>query len=224
MRPPTGIQASWLRRLLRAVLAALVLSVPVAVLALLVRERFDPLIDADAVTTVAATDITRSRGMGTFWIVVQAVTQPTWLYVVAFAVTAWVGFGRRVRSRALWAAVTMVFAWNFGVLVKVVVHRARPVVADPISHAAGYSFPSGHAFNATVVVVTMWLLLSPLVRAKGRRRYAVVLGCAVVLLAGMDRVFLGVHFLSDVVAGVLLGAGITVGSWHGFIGRWAPVR
>jgi undecaprenyl-diphosphatase len=105
-----------------------------------------------------------------------------------------------------------------GLLLKVLVQRARPVIDEPLSHAPGYSFPSGHAFNAAVVATVVVLLLWPVLSKPGRR-LVMVLAVLGVLVIGLDRVFLGVHFASDVVAGWVLGFGISLASWVGFIGR-----
>ena len=114
----------------------------------------------------------------------------------------------------------MMVAWNVGLLAKALVGRARPIVDDPISHSPGYSFPSGHAYNVAVVATVVIFLLWPVLSQVGRR---VSVGLAVVfaLVVGLDRLFLGVHFPSDVVAGYVLGVGITFSSWLGFIGKTA---
>jgi undecaprenyl-diphosphatase len=94
------------------------------------------------------------------------------------------------------------------------------VVQDPISHAPGYSFPSGHAFNIAVVATVMVFLLWPLLSRTGRR-VAVTVAVVVVLVVGLDRLMVGAHFPSDVLAGYVLGVGITFSSWLGFIGKKA---
>jgi membrane-associated phospholipid phosphatase len=114
----------------------------------------------------------------------------------------------------------MMVAWNVGLLAKALVGRARPIVEDPISHSPGYSFPSGHAYNVSVVATVVVFLLWPLLTQAGRR-VSVALAVLFALLVGLDRIFLGVHFPSDVVAGYVLGVGITFSSWLGFIGRTA---
>ena len=53
------------------------------------------------------------------------------------------------------------------------------------------------------------------------RKAAVATAVAVAVVVGLDRMFLGVHFPSDVLAGLLLGVGITFSSWIGFIGKTA---
>jgi membrane-associated phospholipid phosphatase len=205
-------------RIGRGVLAMVLFAVPVALLAFAVREQFDPVVHADNAVIKAATDATRSAGTVDLWLAVQRATQPSLLYCLATPVCLWAWLAKGLRTRAIWAFVTMMVAWNVGLLIKLLVQRARPVVQDPISHSPGYSFPSGHAFNAAVIATALVFLLWPLLGRVGRRVTSAVAVLAV-LVVGLDRVFLGVHFPSDVLAGFLLGGGITFSSWLGFLGR-----
>jgi YegS/Rv2252/BmrU family lipid kinase len=78
-----------------------------------------------------------------------------------------------------------------------------------------YSFPSGHAAGIAGAVGVTIVLTRMLVRRRGVRRLVLVIALVVGLLVGADRIFLGVHNLSDVVAGYLLGAGIVL-AWLAF--------
>jgi len=214
------VVASRWPRLLRGVAAMLLFAIPVALLGFAVRQQFDPLIRLDNDLIRRATGFTRAHGTVEALLALQAVSQPFLMYVLATVVAVWAWVGRSLRSRALWAFVTMMVAWNIGLLAKVLVRRSRPVLDDPISHSPGYSFPSGHAFNIAVVSTVLVFLLWPLLSVAGRR-IAVVVAVVVALVVGLDRMFLGVHFPSDVLAGFVLGVGITFSSWLGFIGRTA---
>lgn len=87
--------------------------------------------------------------------------------------------------------------------VKLLVDRPRPDVDHPVATAFGSSFPSGHALGSTVVYGAVLLAFLPLVR---RRRAAAVAATGLVVLAiGASRILLGVHFVSDVVGGHVLG-------------------
>jgi undecaprenyl-diphosphatase len=111
----------------------------------------------------------------------------------------------------------MLVGWFLGFLVKLLVQRARPVVSDPVSHAPGYSFPSGHAFNAALATTVVLILLWPLLGATARRVGPAV-GAVVVPITCLDRVFLGVHFPSDVVGGVILALALAGASYVGYRG------
>jgi undecaprenyl-diphosphatase len=211
-------QGSRTKRLARGALAMVLFVVPVTLLGFAVRQQFDPLIRFDNAVIRNATDFTRENGFADVLLGLQSVSRPFLLYILASALALWAWVAKGLRSRALWAFVTMMVAWNIGLLVKVLVGRARPIVDDPISHSPGYSFPSGHAFNVAVVSTVVVFLLWPLLSSLGHR-VSVVLAVVFSLVVGLDRLFLGVHFPSDVLAGYVLGVGITFSSWLGFIGR-----
>ena len=103
---------------------------------------------------------------------------------------------------------------------KGLVQRARPVVDDALEHAPGSSFPSGHATNTAAAALTLTLLVWPLLGRRGRVVVPVVAG-TVTLITAADRVFLGVHYPSDVVAGMLLGTAMAGASYLGYQG-WSP--
>lgn len=210
------------RRLVRAVVYAVVVAVPLAVLAYLVRTSFDPLIDLDRRVSVWATDLTRAhdglRALAETW---ELISQPWVMYVVLgvpVCLLAWFRF--HLRTRAWWAIATMATGWAVAVLLKLVVQRARPDIEQPFATHSGYSFPSGHATNNAIVVTTLALLMWPVLPRLARRVVAVV-GALWVLTTCVDRLFMGAHYLSDVAAGVLLGCGLAIASYAGYRG-WSP--
>lgn len=95
----------------------------------------------------------------------------------------------------------------FNVALKHLFQRARPQFDDPLLVLHSYSFPSGHVVAATLFysVLAAWLAS----RAPYAGRRAAIIGAAVLLtlLTGLTRVYLGAHFLSDVLAAILEGTG-----------------
>jgi undecaprenyl-diphosphatase len=190
------------------------------VLAFAVRQQVNPIITADTAVIRASTDFSRTHALTSELVALQQFTQPVVLYSACTVAVVWVGATKRLRGRALWAFVTMMTGWAIGGIAKQLVQRVRPVVDQPLSHSPGYSFPSGHALNIAVAGSVMVVLVWPLLARTGRF-LAVGLAVLAGLAVGLDRILLGVHFPSDVVAGWLLGLGITVTSWLGFTGRRA---
>lgn len=180
-----------------------------AVLVTLVVTKWAPLHDLDL---DVADDLHRVAvdhpGQVDWWTWVSRVLHPD-VERVAWAVAAVALFlAHRVRT-ALFAVVVMVGEAVLEGVTKVAVDRNRPVFAHPVATAAGKSFPSGHALGA-VVAFGLVVLLVP-------RRFKVVaglVGALAVLLVSYSRLALGVHYLSDVVGGWLLGvAWLLVAGW-----------
>jgi membrane-associated phospholipid phosphatase len=122
------------------------------------------------------------------------------------AVAVWLAFRRRWRAFATW-----VITWAAAELIlsaaKAFFHRGRPPF--PLVEVTGFSFPSGHAVAGAATAVALVLVLLPAGPARRRWEF-VAIGFAFVM--AMSRVYLGAHWFSDVVAGVLLGAGVALGS------------
>nr|WP_240670141.1 phosphatase PAP2 family protein [Actinoplanes solisilvae] len=111
---------------------------------------------------------------------------------------------RRLPRLALYLAVTGLGAAILDPGLKALVGRVRPVVAEPIGSYSGPSFPSGHTLGATIVYGMLALVLLSATRGRHKAWILSVAGLVIVAV-GLSRIALGVHFLSDVLAGWLLG-------------------
>lgn len=206
--PTPAIRPSTARFGTRALLAALALAlvaVPFALLLFLVEGRWRPLLRVDN----GARDDLHTYALHHHWSVTVAKTLSTIgstpVYLVIFAALAgWLLHGG-LRRLALFVVVTMVGSALLNLVVKTAVHRARPVLPEPVAHAAGLSFPSGHAQGIVVACGVLLLVFLPALRGPWRR-VAVGVALAMVAAIGAARVALGVHYASDVLAGYVLGA------------------
>jgi membrane-associated phospholipid phosphatase len=137
----------------------------------------------------------------------------TWLgdvrALVPLAVVAGLALGVRRRSGrpALALAVAMAGASALTNLLKVVVARPRPPAETVLGPAnGGYAFPSGHTLNSAVFLGVLCWLLWP--RASAGRRAALLVCCLVLAVAvGLSRLYLGHHWMTDVLAGWVIAAG-----------------
>ena len=188
--------------------------------AYLLRSRIGTVLDWDEEIIRRATDYTREHpDLRTGLLVWEHAFLERYVYGAAILACWWV-WRRRSQvvdgSRAVWAFLAMMLVWNLNLDLKYVVRRLRPVVEDPVSLAPGYSFPSGHTANtaaaATAIVIVFWPLL------RSRRARVGVVGAAVTVsvLTALDRVFLGVHYPTDVGAGLVLGPGMIAASYLGY--------
>jgi len=136
----------------------------------------------------------------------------TWLgstaLLIPMVVVVSLAFRRRTRS---WAPAAQLALSLGGAIVlydviKPLVSRPRPQIGHLVSVATGYAFPSGHATQTAAVGVTLAILVSAITRS-WRRKVAIWMAAILVALAvGFSRVYLGVHWPTDVLAGYALGA------------------
>ena len=90
---------------------------------------------------------------------------------------------------------------------KMVVHRPRPIYAAAVIHDPTWSFPSGHAMGALAGYGMLAYVVILLGGPRSRARTAVVPAAAILVgLIGISRIYLGVHYLSDVVGGYAVGS------------------
>ncbi len=206
-----------------AVRAAVALAVLFVLLLLLVLAPWQPLLSLDggiARTThrwaVEEQGVTQAFRVLTDW-----VWDPVTMRVIAAVTVVWLLWRHSARWLAAWVAVTCALGTVLQQGLKAVVGRDRPVWPDPVDSAHYAAFPSGHALTATVVCgLLLWLThLYGTRRVLWRTALAVSVVCVVGV--GLTRIWLGVHWVSDVVGGWLLGA-LTVTlavwsyeKWHG---------
>ena len=136
--------------------------------------------------------------------VVSFLGAPTTLTIVAVGGSLLLLYRRRRTEAATLS--TVVLGGNLlNFCLKHLIQRGRPVFDDPIFSLPTYSFPSGHAMASTV----FYGLLSIYALANARQRYAAyfAIAAAVFMVAAVSfsRVYLGLHYLSDVMAGIAEG-------------------
>lgn len=143
---------------------------------------------------------------------VTALGSSTVLTMVVLVTAAFLALKGRFRSTMFVLGATTLGALVI-TLVKALIDRSRPDLVGRLMDEASSSFPSGHAANSAIVYLTLATLLFPVVR--GWRMRGFVLGVAMLLvgLIGISRVYLGVHWPSDVLAGWAFGAGWALLWW-----------
>lgn len=127
--------------------------------------------------------------------------------ILAMAALLAIHFHRR-RARAWLLATALVVPGGMilNVLLKFAFARARPHWSDPLLTLDTYSFPSGHATGATLLYGLLACYLLPLARSWPLRLTIAGAALAMIALVCLCRIYLGVHYLSDVLAGVLVAS------------------
>ena len=125
-----------------------------------------------------------------------------------FLGSASVGFLALVRRRTEAACIagSLLGASLLNLVLKSAFHRARPELTPHLAAAANSSFPSGHAMVSAAVYFTIAIMLGQAHRRAGVRAYLMAIATILVFLIGCSRVFLGVHWPSDVLVGWSMGA------------------
>ena len=146
-------------------------------------------------------------------VLLEVLTAPglSWVRVAVFLpVLVWL-----VRRGSWWTAgwlvTAVVLVAPLTSLLKQYFGRVRPPMEDGGARYESLSFPSGHSSGIATLVTVALVLLWPSVSARARR-WSVVVGVVLVVLVGLTRMWLGVHYLSDVVGGWSLGLAWTLGT------------
>jgi undecaprenyl-diphosphatase len=141
--------------------------------------------------------------------VIEVVKAVTWLgsdgvLWTVIGVTAGALAIRRRWRLASYLLITGAGALVLDPVLKTLVGRLRPVVAHPIAHGNGDSFPSGHSLGSIVCYGAVLLVFLPAVRGRWRPVFVTVI-VTLVILIGVSRTLLGVHYLSDVLGAWAIG-------------------
>ncbi|WP_369029904.1 phosphatase PAP2 family protein [Streptomyces adonidis] len=141
-----------------------------------------------------------------FRILTDWVWDPLTMRLLCAAAAVWLVWRHSAWALAWWLAVTCALSTILQQTLKAAVGRARPVWPDPVDSAHYAAFPSGHAMTATVVCGLLLWLLHRYGVGRAVWRTAVTVAAVSVAGAGLTRIWLGVHWPSDVLGGWLLGA------------------
>jgi undecaprenyl-diphosphatase len=154
-------------------------------------------------------DPTRPIGPAWFeagWRDVTSLGSAAVLTLVTLACAGYLLIAKRYRTLVV-LAVVVVGGVVLTFLMKAVFARPRPEYASSMTQIVSASFPSGHSMLSAVVYLTLGALLARTTGVLRYKMYFLSLGVIVTLLVGVSRVYLGVHYPTDVLAG--WSAGLT---------------
>ena len=113
---------------------------------------------------------------------------------------------QRKRADALFVAVALGGGGALGIVLKSGYGRPRPDVVTHLVEVTSLSFPSGHAMNSAIVYLTLGVLLARAVPDRRLKVYVLWVGVLLTLIVGLSRLYLGVHWPTDVLAGWAIGS------------------
>jgi undecaprenyl-diphosphatase len=146
--------------------------------------------------------------------VISFIGSPPWFYLLlgGSAIYLWIKNRRRL---SVFILMTGLMGGAVDTAVKMWVDRPRPHIEDPVATAPENAFPSGHMMMSTIGYGVLLLVFLPLVPRR-RRVLAVIGAVLLVWVIGLARLMLGVHFITDVVGGFLLGMAWLIASTAAF--------
>jgi membrane-associated phospholipid phosphatase len=148
---------------------------------------------------------TRTSGATTFFTIMTIIGTPIGLSVIMAAASAWLATQKRWKLIA-YLLVTGIVGGLLNLWLKSTFARARPELAEALRDAHGYSFPSGHAMGSTIVFGALSYLAIRMFRHWRWRAAALALTTSMVVAIATSRIYLGVHWISDIAAGYAAGS------------------
>lgn len=142
--------------------------------------------------------------------------------VTTVAVLAFLFHGKRRQAAVMAAAVFL--AWASSETTKALYARPRPDLVPHAVHVYTGSFPSGHSTLSAACYLTLAMLVASLEPRRRTKALAYGLAGSVLVGVGFSRVYLGVHYPSDVLAGWCLGAAWALAGWVALRASGARVR
>lgn len=142
-------------------------------------------------------------GLMKFFTFLGSTTAMIFLVILTVAIMIW----RKKRWEALFFVLATGGGALFNQLLKWIFQRQRPAL-HRIIEETGYSFPSGHSMVSFICYGMLWMFLFLFFRAVWPKVMLTLLAVALILLIGISRIYLGVHYPSDVLAGFAAG-----GAW-----------
>jgi len=143
---------------------------------------------------------------------VTALGSVTVLGLIVLAVVVGLALQRR-RGAALLVLVSTVGGALLSTALKALFGRQRPGVVPHLTEVLTASFPSGHAMLSAVVYLTLGVLLSRLVQSVWARAWCLLVALGLTVLVGLSRLYLGVHYPTDVLGGWAAGMAWALGCW-----------
>lgn len=147
---------------------------------------------------------TRTDGSTRFFTLLTIIGTPVGLGLITLAVA----IPLIMRGRWRWASYLLITSVTGGLLnlqLKAYFARARPLLAEALRDAHGYSFPSGHAMGSAVVFGALAYLAFRILTGWRRRAAAIAFAFTMIVAISASRIYLGVHWISDVAAGIAAG-------------------
>ena len=158
-----------------------------------------------------------SRPIGPTWMLgaaldITALGSPTVLTLTVLAVGGFLLLQGMWRT-ALFVSLASLGGWFLNSALKQLFQRPRPDVVPHLRDVMSLSFPSGHAMTSAVVYLTLGALTMRIAERRLTKFYCMAVAVLATVLVGATRIYLGVHYPTDVIAGWLIGLSWALLCW-----------
>lgn len=158
-----------------------------------------------------------SMPIGPYWLSramndITAIGGTTVLALMTIMATIFLVLSRQ-RKIALFMFLSIAGGWVASALLKLGIARPRPDLVPHLVEVHDLSFPSGHAMLSAVTYLTLGALLSRAQQYRSTRIFLISAAIFLTLLIGLSRIYLGVHYPTDVLGGWCAGATWALGGW-----------
>ena len=143
---------------------------------------------------------------------VTALGSATVITIVVIVVLGFVAIRRKYHALVL-IVIAVAGGGLLNIMLKHLFARPRPELVEPLIRVSTPSFPSGHSLLSAVVYLTLGALLTRLVRPKRLKLYVIGNALFLTFIVGLSRIYLGVHYPTDVLAGWTVGLVWAVVCW-----------
>lgn len=134
----------------------------------------------------------------------------TWAVAAVAVATLAIGWLIGPWRLGVWAAMTVLMASILNAIAKFGIRRARPDLLEPLIDARDFSFPSGHSSLSAVAYGLLAVLVARSRLGSGPKAVVIAALVTIVLGVGLSRIYLGVHYPTDVLAGWVAGAAVVL--------------
>ncbi|VTY24585.1 phosphatase PAP2 family protein [uncultured Streptococcus sp.] len=126
--------------------------------------------------------------------------------IIAIVAVIWL-YLNQYKSEAIFVGTSGVLASIMIVSLKYIYQRPRPSITHLV-HAGGYSFPSGHSLGTFMILGAIAIVLAQRLAKKGAKVVIYIVTGLLIALVGLSRIYMGVHYPTDVLAGFTLAFGL----------------
>ncbi len=137
------------------------------------------------------------------WIIVSKIINPLTLILLSIILGVYLFYRKKYKNLFI-LILSLSLGYLLKSLIKILIARPRP--ENPLIQTAGFSFPSGHVTIAAIFFLLMIYFFKDNFKSKLSKNIFIISNISLILLVSISRIYLRVHWFSDIIGGILLGS------------------